>query len=151
MQCGASSRNVQSGAPLLGFIFPFANSSIPLLFSPVFSNHSYGKKSYDDECYASSAVRYCSKLWWVIRRRLHWTERHALDPSLAVSVSVKEKDTLYAEAPSGPGGAVGRGPKRTYVEIHREDIRFCRSHHDPWVVRVSEAALGLITNRRDRL
>jgi hypothetical protein len=30
---------------------------------------------------------------------------------------------LYEEALRRPGGAVGRGPKRHYVEIHPEDIR----------------------------
>ena len=32
-------------------------------------------------------------------------------------------DRLYLEALARPNGAVGRGPKRHYVEIHPEDIR----------------------------
>jgi len=42
-----------------------------------------------------------------------------------------------------PGGAVGRGPKRYYVEIHPEDIRgFVDLVTHPWVIAVSEAVLG---------
>ncbi len=49
----------------------------------------------------------------------------------------------YAEALKRPGGAVGRGPKRHYVEIHPEDIRgFVEIAMHPWVVAVSEAVLG---------
>ena len=50
---------------------------------------------------------------------------------------------LYQEALQRPGGAVGRGPKRHYVEIHPEDIRgFVELATHPWVVAVSEAILG---------
>jgi phytanoyl-CoA dioxygenase PhyH len=50
---------------------------------------------------------------------------------------------LYADALKRPGGAVGRGPKRHYVEIHPEDIRgFVDVATNPWVVAVSEAVLG---------
>ncbi len=50
---------------------------------------------------------------------------------------------LYKEALARPGGAVGRGPKRHYVEIHPEDIRgFVELATHPWVVAVSEAVLG---------
>ena len=50
---------------------------------------------------------------------------------------------LYADALKRPGGAVGRGPKRHYVEIHPEDIRgFVDLATNPWVVAVSEAVLG---------
>jgi phytanoyl-CoA dioxygenase PhyH len=50
---------------------------------------------------------------------------------------------LYAEALKRPGGAVGRGPKRHYVEIHPETIRgFVDLATNPWVVVVSEAVLG---------
>jgi ectoine hydroxylase-related dioxygenase (phytanoyl-CoA dioxygenase family) len=49
----------------------------------------------------------------------------------------------YKEALARPGGAVGRGPKRHYVEIHPEDIRsFVEIVTHPWVVAVSEAVLG---------
>ena len=50
---------------------------------------------------------------------------------------------LYQEALQRPGGAVGRGPKRHYVEIHPEDIRgFVELATHPWVMAVSEAVLG---------
>jgi hypothetical protein len=50
---------------------------------------------------------------------------------------------LYADALTRPGGAVGRGPKRHYVEIHPERIRgFVDLATHPWVVAVSEAVLG---------
>jgi len=42
-----------------------------------------------------------------------------------------------------PGGAVGRGPKRYYVEIHPEEIRgFLDLVTHPWVAAVSRAVLG---------
>jgi hypothetical protein len=50
---------------------------------------------------------------------------------------------LFEEALKRPGGAVGRGPKRYYVEIHPETIRgFLDLVTQPWVVAVSEAVLG---------
>ena len=50
---------------------------------------------------------------------------------------------LYREALKRPGGAVGRGPKRHYVEIHPEDIRgFVELATHPWVMAVCEAVLG---------
>lgn len=50
---------------------------------------------------------------------------------------------LYAEALQRPGGALGRGPKRHYVEIHPENIRgFVELATHPWVVAVCEAVLG---------
>jgi hypothetical protein len=49
----------------------------------------------------------------------------------------------YDEALQRPGGAVGRGPKRHYVEIHPEDIRgFVDLATHPWVIAVCEAVLG---------
>lgn len=51
---------------------------------------------------------------------------------------------LYEDALKRPGGAVGRGPKRHYVEIHPEGIRgFLDLVTHPWVVAVCEAVLGL--------
>ncbi|GEM45055.1 phytanoyl-CoA dioxygenase family protein [Deinococcus cellulosilyticus] len=51
---------------------------------------------------------------------------------------------LYEDALKRPGGAVGRGPKRHYVEIHPEDIRgFVELVGHPWVQTVCEAVLGL--------
>jgi Phytanoyl-CoA dioxygenase (PhyH) len=50
---------------------------------------------------------------------------------------------LFEDAVKRPGGAVGRGPKRYYVEIHPEDIRgFLDLVTNPWVIAVSEAVLG---------
>jgi hypothetical protein len=52
-------------------------------------------------------------------------------------------DALFAEALTYPGGAVGRGPNRYYVEIHPERIRgFVKLATHPWVRAVSEAVLG---------
>lgn len=50
---------------------------------------------------------------------------------------------LFAGALQRPGGAVGRGPKRYYVEIHPEEIRgFVDLVTHPWVVAVCTAVLG---------
>jgi hypothetical protein len=50
---------------------------------------------------------------------------------------------LFEDAVKRPGGAVGRGPKRYYVEIHPEDIRgFLDLVSNPWIRAVSEAVLG---------
>jgi hypothetical protein len=50
---------------------------------------------------------------------------------------------LYEEALKRPGGAVGRGPKRHYVEIHPEDIKgFIDLVTHPWIVAVCQAVLG---------
>src|SRR3954469_20143737 len=52
-------------------------------------------------------------------------------------------DALYEDALHRPGGAVGRGPKRHYVEIHPEDISgFLDLCMHPWVRAVCEAVLG---------
>jgi Phytanoyl-CoA dioxygenase (PhyH) len=52
-------------------------------------------------------------------------------------------ETSYEAALERPNGAVGRGPKRHYVEIHPEDIRgFVDLVTHPWVVAVCEAVLG---------
>jgi hypothetical protein len=52
-------------------------------------------------------------------------------------------ESSYADALKRPGGAVGRGPKRHYVEIHPEDIRgFVDLVTHPWVVAVCENVLG---------
>jgi len=51
--------------------------------------------------------------------------------------------TIFQDALKRPGGAVGRGPKRYYVEIHPEEIRgFLDLATHPWVVAVSRAVLG---------
>ena len=55
----------------------------------------------------------------------------------------EEIEALYAAALERPGGAVGRGPNRHYVEIHPEDISgFVDLCTKPWVVAVCEAVLG---------
>src|SRR5688500_8344785 len=55
----------------------------------------------------------------------------------------EEVDVLFQQAVQRPGGAVGRGPKRYYVEIHPEDISgFVDLVTHPWVVEVCEATLG---------
>jgi hypothetical protein len=52
-------------------------------------------------------------------------------------------DLLFADALTRPGGAVGRGPKRYYVEIHPERMRgFVDLVTHPWVVTVCESVLG---------
>ena len=49
----------------------------------------------------------------------------------------------FDEARSRPGGAVGRGPNRWYVEVHPQAIRgFVDIADHPWVRTVSEAILG---------
>ena len=55
----------------------------------------------------------------------------------------EEVDALFRAALARPGGAVGRGPNRWYVEIHPEDIGgFLELVTHPWVAAVSEAVLG---------
>jgi Phytanoyl-CoA dioxygenase (PhyH) len=50
---------------------------------------------------------------------------------------------LFSAALKQPGGAVGRGPNRYYVEIHPEGVRgFVDLVTHPWVHAVSEAVLG---------
>ncbi len=52
-------------------------------------------------------------------------------------------DTAFAEARARPGGAVGRGPNRFYVEIHPEQLRgFADLAGHPWITAVAEAVLG---------
>src|SRR3954467_5823732 len=50
---------------------------------------------------------------------------------------------LFAEALKYPGGAVGRGPQRYYVEVHPERLRgFVDLVTHPWVTAVCETVLG---------
>jgi ectoine hydroxylase-related dioxygenase (phytanoyl-CoA dioxygenase family) len=66
----------------------------------------------------------------------------AFDPGWADRMR-EDIETLFAEALARPGGAVGRGPNRYYVEIHPECIRgFIDLATHPWVVAVSAAILG---------
>lgn len=51
--------------------------------------------------------------------------------------------TAFWSAIQRPGGAVGRGPRRWYVEIHPEQFGgFVDLVTNPWVVAMCEAALG---------
>jgi hypothetical protein len=51
--------------------------------------------------------------------------------------------TAFWKAIQRPGGAVGRGPRRWYVEVHPQDIGgFVDLVTHPWIVAVSEAVLG---------
>ncbi|MEU2555757.1 phytanoyl-CoA dioxygenase family protein [Streptomyces sp. NPDC014684] len=51
--------------------------------------------------------------------------------------------TAFEEAMSRPGGAVGRGPNRYYVEIHPEQIRgFVELVDHPWVRSLCTEVLG---------
>jgi hypothetical protein len=55
----------------------------------------------------------------------------------------EDVDVAFEEALSRPGGAVGRGPNRYYVEIHPEQIRgFVELVDHPWVRSVCAAVLG---------
>ncbi|MEU4562878.1 phytanoyl-CoA dioxygenase family protein [Actinoplanes sp. NPDC023936] len=52
-------------------------------------------------------------------------------------------EAAFAEAIARPGGAVGRGPNRYYVEIHPEQLRgFTDLVTHPWVDAVCTAVLG---------
>jgi hypothetical protein len=51
--------------------------------------------------------------------------------------------TAFWSAIQRPGGAVGRGPRRWYVEIHPQDFGgFIDLVTHPWVEAMCEAALG---------
>jgi hypothetical protein len=52
-------------------------------------------------------------------------------------------DVLFDEAMQRPGGALGRGPNRYYVEIHPQRVHgFVDLVLHPWVVAVCNAVLG---------
>jgi hypothetical protein len=51
--------------------------------------------------------------------------------------------TAFWDAIQRPGGAVGRGPRRWYVEIHPQDFRgFVDLVTHPWVTAMCKAVLG---------
>jgi hypothetical protein len=51
--------------------------------------------------------------------------------------------TAFWDAIQRPGGAVGRGPRRWYVEIHPEQFGgFVELTTHPWIVAMCEATLG---------
>lgn len=55
----------------------------------------------------------------------------------------EDVERAYEDAKRRPGGAVGRGPNRYYVEIHPEQLRgFVDLVDHPWVRAVCEAVLG---------
>ena len=52
--------------------------------------------------------------------------------------------TLFQEAIRSPDGALGRGPRRYYVEIHPERLRGFRDiATNPWLTGVCERVLGI--------
>jgi hypothetical protein len=52
-------------------------------------------------------------------------------------------DVLFRDALQRPGGTLGRGPNRFYVEIHPEGVRgFVDLVSHPWVTTVCKAVLG---------
>lgn len=51
--------------------------------------------------------------------------------------------TAFWDAIQRPGGAIGRGPRRWYVEVHPEAISgFADLVTHPWITAMSEAVLG---------
>lgn len=55
----------------------------------------------------------------------------------------EDVQVAFEEARGRPGGAVGRGPQRWYVEVHPEQLRgFVELVTHPWVTAVCEAVLG---------
>ena len=52
-------------------------------------------------------------------------------------------EVAYEEARARPGGAVGRGPQRWYVEVHPEQLSgFADLAGHPWVQAISDRVLG---------
>ena len=55
----------------------------------------------------------------------------------------EDVEAAFADALTRPGGAVGRGPNRYYVEIHPEQLRgFVELVEHPWVRSLCTAVLG---------
>jgi ectoine hydroxylase-related dioxygenase (phytanoyl-CoA dioxygenase family) len=55
----------------------------------------------------------------------------------------EDLEVAFADAIARPGGAVGRGPHRYYVEIHPEALRgYVELATHPWVIAVCETILG---------
>lgn len=60
-----------------------------------------------------------------------------------VSELHEDIDHAFKEARVRPGGAVGRGPERYYVEIHPQQLRgFAALAGHPWIAAVAVAVLG---------
>jgi len=71
------------------------------------------------------------------------TARKGAFPRELVQSVREDVDVAFAEARGREGGAVGRGPKRYYVEIHPQALRaFVDLIDHPWVRGVCEAVLG---------
>jgi hypothetical protein len=69
-------------------------------------------------------------------------ERGAFSPEWADRLG-EDIAALFQDALARPGGAVGRGPNRYYVEIHPEHLRgFVDLVTHPWVTGVCAAVLG---------
>jgi hypothetical protein len=69
--------------------------------------------------------------------------RRGAFPVAWVDALAEDVDAAFAEARSRPGGAVGRGPQRWYVEVHPEQLRgFVDLVTHPWITAVSRAVLG---------
>jgi hypothetical protein len=69
-------------------------------------------------------------------------EKEAFGPEWADRMR-EDIEVAFEEAVNRPGGAVGRGPKRYYVEIHPQALRgFVDLATHPWVVTVCESVLG---------
>jgi hypothetical protein len=55
----------------------------------------------------------------------------------------EDMELAYADAIDRPGGAINRGPKRWYIEVHPEELRaFVEIATHPWIHVMSEAVLG---------
>jgi ectoine hydroxylase-related dioxygenase (phytanoyl-CoA dioxygenase family) len=68
--------------------------------------------------------------------------RGAFSPDWADAMR-EDIEAAFEEAIARPGGAVGRGPHRYYVEIHPEQLRgFADLAGHPWVDAVCTAVLG---------
>ena len=64
-------------------------------------------------------------------------------PSSLIDGLREDMERAYAAAIDTPGGAVNRGPKRWYIEVHPEDFRaFAQIASHPWVHAISETVLG---------
>jgi hypothetical protein len=60
-----------------------------------------------------------------------------------VATLAEDIDVAFEEALARPGGAVGRGPNRYYVEIHPQALRgFVDIATHPWITAATEAVLG---------
>jgi hypothetical protein len=69
--------------------------------------------------------------------------RRGVLPVAWVDALAEEVEAAFHEARNRPGGAVGRGPRRWYVEVHPEQLRgFVDLATHPWVTALSRAALG---------